>query len=735
MADASANRSAGRRRHRASSDSELAEGDAGGRWQQKWLLHEGLDVDQLARYRRRKVQGQPRDHLGCNAEREPDEDDDEDEEDARKRLVTEYRLAFRGSSDDVFHASSEARTPPSPTRPRRDRAPCGDSDKAQNGTAMDLAADVARRPAPVRRPTALRNEGDFSSRTEYSAFCAYPGLHRSELRRRGTSLRMEGEFDSRTEKNDKFLDWPAEFRRRPEPARLPANLRLEGELETSTECHEKYVPFVGARRPEILRQSAHLRLEGDSSWTPEYTDVFREYNFVERQHPKIPEANLKPGGGFYEKTEAKEFFANPRDKEAELMTELAKGAQEEEERKKREEHEEKNRAKQEEEMKLLVSKLEGLHGPPLEVPEYKDAYKDFPRERPKLAKPEDEIGRADGSKVPSATASPRRFKTKIDQDPEYKSIYLDSSRERPVFHRPPLSLRSSSRSSFARERRDSRRSDIQPALSEIRSQYVSYGQVPRTETMRMPANLRLEGNMDLEPEYRNAYRDHHQPRRRSRERSLSESRRNNNHWLDNDNGECFGTVNAAEDQDAFQVLHTRVHEESVVGKPPPGNRRTSRCSVARGSLQPDVSLTSDRLPQLRNRSPSPSYRLQVSNVDEEPRGFGHRLRPSPSQSLLVHTSDHRRSPSPIQAPAERAYSPSFARESPSVRLQQQQSFVVLDNRDDDNEPPRRRRTDHNFNPRESLASIRTSNRHTTRPRNKTPPNWMPPWYDSSTSTI
>lgn len=69
---------------------------------------------------------------------------------------------------------------------------------------------------------------------------------------------------------------------------------------------------------------------------------------------------------------------------------------------------------------------------------------------------------------------------------------MDPSRERPVFHRPPLSLRSSSRNSFARERRDSRRSDVlqPPPLSEIRSQYVNYGHVPRTETMKMPANLR-----------------------------------------------------------------------------------------------------------------------------------------------------------------------------------------------------------------------------------------------------
>lgn len=97
---------------------------------------------------------------------------------------------------------------------------------------------------------------------------------------------------------------------------------------------------------------------------------------------------------------------------------------------------------------------------------------------------------------------------------------------------------------------------------------------------------RLEGSTDVEPsEYRNAYgaaprgsvavSDKEQLLRpANRERSLSASRRReSNYWLDNDNGERFGTVNAAEDQDAFQILQTRVHEDNVVGKPPLGVRR------------------------------------------------------------------------------------------------------------------------------------------------------------------
>lgn len=102
---------------------------------------------------------------------------------------------------------------------------------------------------------------------------------------------------------------------------------------------------------------------------------------------------------------------------------------------------------------------------------------------------------------------------------------------------------------------------------------------------------RIEGSTEIEPsEYRNAYgpqprgsiaasdKPQHQELLRPpiRERSHSSSRRreSNNYWMDNDNGERFGTVNAAEDQDAFQILQTRVHEDNVVGKPPLGTRRS-----------------------------------------------------------------------------------------------------------------------------------------------------------------
>lgn len=49
---------------------------------------EGLTVDELARYRRRRVQGQPKDNLRLYIEVE------------NKDLVSEYRQAFRARSEE-----------------------------------------------------------------------------------------------------------------------------------------------------------------------------------------------------------------------------------------------------------------------------------------------------------------------------------------------------------------------------------------------------------------------------------------------------------------------------------------------------------------------------------------------------------------------------------------------------------------------------------------------------------
>lgn len=181
---------------------------------------------------------------------------------------------------------------------------------------------------------------------------------------------------------------------------------------------------------------------------------------------------------------------------------------------------------------------------------------------------------------------------KIDQDPEYQSKYLDYPRDRPIYRKPPPMLRptnvsSSGRSSacFGRpiHHQECRPFEYEPT-SEVRSQYVPYGYIPRVETLKMPANLRLEGTFDLQPEYRNAYcaKYDRQGCAESKtiygrgDRSPSTIKRREHYWLrGNDSDQCDKTI-VAQDQNAFCILDTRMHEENVTGKPPPASRRYVR---------------------------------------------------------------------------------------------------------------------------------------------------------------
>lgn len=176
-----------------------------------------------------------------------------------------------------------------------------------------------------------------------------------------------------------------------------------------------------------------------------------------------------------------------------------------------------------------------------------------------------------------------KFSIKIDQDPEYQSKYLEYSRDRPIYRKPPAMLRPTGVSSSGRSsecfgkpiHQECRTFEYEPT-SEVRSQYVPYGYVPRVETLKRPTNLRFEGNLDLQPEYRNIYctkydRQDCDELRTTRGRSdRSPGTRKEHYWL-NSGDQCDKTV--AQGQDAFCILDTRIHEENVTGKPPPVSRR------------------------------------------------------------------------------------------------------------------------------------------------------------------
>lgn len=85
---------------------------------------------------------------------------------------------------------------------------------------------AAHRPAPRRRPTTLRLQGELLSATEsHDQYAAPPPTCRPPLARRGTALHLEGRFTA-----------------------LPS------------ETHEAFVSLAGSRRAEFIRRPSNLVL-------------------------------------------------------------------------------------------------------------------------------------------------------------------------------------------------------------------------------------------------------------------------------------------------------------------------------------------------------------------------------------------------------------------------------------------------------------------------------------------
>lgn len=95
--------------------------------------------------------------------------------------------------------------------------------------------------------------------------------------------------------------------------------------------------------------------------------------YIDRLQPKKPQTHLKAGGDFHQSTESTENFVYPRIKQTQEID--AKQIKDDSEEDKWIEEDEDEKRKKDEEIKILVSKLEDLNGRPLEIPEYRDAYK------------------------------------------------------------------------------------------------------------------------------------------------------------------------------------------------------------------------------------------------------------------------------------------------------------------------------------------------------------------------
>ena len=325
----------------------------------------------------------------------------------------------------------------------------------------------------ARRKTSLRMEGDLDTKTEQKEkFIEFSDVRRAELVKRHTQLSLEGEMDTLTEKNEKYIYIPSP--KRNSFKKRPTNLRLEGEMEKLTENADKFIEFLEAKRSETMKRSNNLSLEGALEYTPEYRETYIDFP-RERPTTRRPSVHLKPEGELDTMTEKKSKFIDyvSRGRRPELAR------------------------------KPTSLSLEGE----METkPEYRESYVDFPRQRPTIKKPDislkpegeiETVTEKDAHFIPFSSTDRSiiirrpleslRLEGELFTNPEYKESYIDFPRERPVLRKPTGHLQSDKNSNLVLAGDPFKR--------------------PRGPGRPPECNLRSEGRIDSDPEYRSSYID------------------------------------------------------------------------------------------------------------------------------------------------------------------------------------------------------------------------------------
>ncbi|KAF2885483.1 hypothetical protein ILUMI_20691 [Ignelater luminosus] len=414
-----------------------------------------------------------------------------------------------------------------------------------------------------KRPTNLKLEGDFYAETENAEkFIHYLLTGRPDLARKPTTLKLEGEMETKTETKEKYV--PFEYKSRPPLFKKSTNLHLEGVLDITTETREKYLPYEVQQRPPLIKRSTNLHLEGDLKLQPEYKDVFVEYKEAERPKPKVPSNNLKTEGLFEAQTEKAEKFVEHQIhpvipflrgmdvSSRKLMLGDDAAVKRPEYREKFVEHSKFERSLQhkpklnlrpEGDMEIItenktqfvqkpVSKTEMrkaannllLEGNIDMNPEYRNAYVNFYRDAyGKFGIKKDENEPEKRRRTVSHPATNLKTEGEMETNPEYKSSFVDFPRQRPLVKKPESHLRSEGNCKCSCQHAgmlllyavhlfilvsfDHQQFQLSN-MTEKRAQYIEYPKGPKAKPLKRQTELKLEGPIESQPEYRRAYIDY-----------------------------------------------------------------------------------------------------------------------------------------------------------------------------------------------------------------------------------
>ncbi|XP_017776686.1 PREDICTED: uncharacterized protein LOC108562772 [Nicrophorus vespilloides] len=244
----------------------------------------GFSVDKLKQFRRRRFLNKPQDHLQL-------------EEGKFANIKSEYtrrykNYYFTGSDGDLAYNSKDI----SPIRSEKPE----DSLKIEGAlhinpeyteSFVEFPLENVRGRRRKRSAFRLIDDADMAlhneeysysvSRTENRAqFKRWDNWSRTLPLRRPTILKLEGDLLSTTEKAEQFIEYLLAERRTLK--KHDNNLKMEGEMQTNSEMGAQFRPYEYQSRPPLCRKFTNLHLEGDMETMTENNENYVTYTYEKR---------------------------------------------------------------------------------------------------------------------------------------------------------------------------------------------------------------------------------------------------------------------------------------------------------------------------------------------------------------------------------------------------------------------------------------------------------------------
>ncbi|RZC38227.1 uncharacterized protein BDFB_008642, partial [Asbolus verrucosus] len=318
------------------------------------------------------------------------------------------------------------------------------------------------------------------------------------------SLKIEGLQEFQPLYSENFIEYPVEkpLRFKPEKSSFEIidyneNEMKENPSETErllTEIRSKYIKHSNIERPHLLKRPTNLKLEGDLYATTEQAEKFIEYLLTRRPDLMKKPTTLKMEGKMDIKTETRDKFVpfepQPKPPLCKKLTNLHLEGDLNTITEKQEQYVPYELQKRPPLMKKHTNL--NIEGQLDLLPEYRKEFIEYKAERPKLALPVNNL-KTDGF---------------YDVMPDASSPFQQQIHPQIPYLRETETLHEESRVRVPPRKRESslRPEGQMETTTENKTQFVQKS-LPRSDRIRVTNNLQLEGRIDLNPEYKNAYVD------------------------------------------------------------------------------------------------------------------------------------------------------------------------------------------------------------------------------------